>query len=77
MPLECLAERICGRYIVERVIQGAKVESGWDEFQAQKYPGLEYHIALTTCALWFIVQTKLAWAEILKNLFGTLIWNFD
>lgn len=61
--LECLAEGACGRYFVERVIQDAKDETGWDEFQAQKYLGWEHHTALTACALWFIAQTKLAWAE--------------
>jgi hypothetical protein len=61
--LECLAEGACGRYFVERVIQDGKDETGWDEFQAQKYLGWEHHTALTACALWFIAQTKLAWAE--------------
>jgi SRSO17 transposase len=63
MPLERLAEGVCGRYFVERVIQDAKDENGWDEFQAQKYRGWEHHTALTACALWFIAQTKLSWAE--------------
>jgi SRSO17 transposase len=63
MPLERLAEGTCGRYFVERVIQDAKDETGWDEFQAQKYLGWEHHTALTACTLWFIAKTKLAWAE--------------
>jgi len=62
-PLDCLAEGACARYFVERVIQDAKDENGWDEFQAQKYRGWEHHTALTACALWFIAQTKLSWAE--------------
>lgn len=62
-PVERLAEGACGRYFVERVIQDAKDENGWDEFQAQKYLGWEHHTALTACALWFIAQTKLSWAE--------------
>jgi SRSO17 transposase len=62
-PLERLAASSCGRYFVERVLQDAKDESGWDEFQAQKYRGWEHHTALTACALWFIAQTKLSWAE--------------
>jgi len=62
-PIERLAEGSCGRYFVERLIQDAKDENGWDEFQAQKYLGWEHHTALTACALWFIAQTKLAWAE--------------
>ena len=61
-PLQQLAEGSCGRYFVERAIQDAKDENGWDEFQAQKYLGWEHHTALTACALWFIAQTKLAWA---------------
>jgi SRSO17 transposase len=62
-PLERLAEGACARYFVERVIQDAKDENGWDEFQAQKYRGWEHHTALTACALWFIAQTKLSWAK--------------
>jgi len=57
-----LAELLCGRYFVERVIQDAKDEQGWDEFQAQKYLAWEHHAALTACALWFIATTKLSWA---------------
>jgi SRSO17 transposase len=61
--LQQLAEGACARYFVERVIQDAKEENGWDEFQAQKYLGWEHHTALTACALWFIAQTKLSWAK--------------
>jgi SRSO17 transposase len=60
--LQYLAELLCGRYFVERVIQDAKDEQGWDEFQAQKYLAWEHHTALTACALWFIATTKLSWA---------------
>jgi len=35
--LQFLAELLCGRYFVERVIQDSKDEVGADEFQAQKY----------------------------------------
>ncbi len=62
-PLERLAPGACGRYFVERIIQDAKDENGWDEFQAQKYLGWKHHTALTACALWFIAQTKLSWAQ--------------
>lgn len=62
-PLLRLAEGSCSRYFVERSIQDAKDENGWDEFQAQKYLAWEHHTALTACALWFIAQTKLAWAQ--------------
>jgi SRSO17 transposase len=60
--LQYLAELLCGRYFVERVIQDAKDEQGWDEFRAQKYLAWEHHTALTACALWFIATTKLSWA---------------
>jgi len=63
VPLQSLAELLCGRYFVERVIQDSKDEQGWGEFQAQKYLAWEHHTALTACALWFIATTKLSWAE--------------
>jgi len=59
--LEQLACLICSRYFVERSIQDAKDECGWDEFQAQKYTAWSHHIALTACALWFIAKEKLKW----------------
>lgn len=62
-PLQTLAEGSCGRYFVERAIQDAKDELGWDEFQAQKYQGWAHHTALTACTLWFIAKTKLDWAK--------------
>lgn len=62
-PLPRLAELICSRYFVERVIQDAKEECGWDEFQAKKYQAYQHHQALTACALWFIAKAKLKWAE--------------
>jgi SRSO17 transposase len=58
-----LAELICGRYFIERIIQDGKDEAGADEFQAQKYLAWEHHTALTACALWFIATTKLDWAK--------------
>jgi len=61
--LQFLAELLCGRYSVERVIQDSKDEVGADEFQAQKYIAWEHLTALTACALWFIATTKLAWAK--------------
>ena len=61
--LQFLAELLCGRYFVERVIQDGKDEVGADEFQAQKYVAWEHHTALTACALWFIATTKLDWAK--------------
>lgn len=61
--LKFLAELLCGRYFVERVIQDSKEEIGAAEFQAQKYLAWEHHTALTACALWFIATTKLDWAK--------------
>ena len=61
--LQFLAELLCGRYFVERIIQDSKDEVGGDEFQAQKYLAWEHHTALTACALWFIAASKLSWAE--------------
>lgn len=61
--LQFLAELMCGRYFVERVIQDSKDEVGAAEFQAQKYRAWEHHTALTACALWFIATTKLDWAK--------------
>src|SRR5258708_22408224 len=61
-PLSFRAQLICSRYFVERVLEDAKDECGWDEFQAQKYLAWEHHTALTACALWFIAKQKLKWA---------------
>ena len=61
-PLQQLAEACCSRYFVERMIQDAKQEFGWGDFQAQKYLAWQHHTALTACASWFVAQTKLSWA---------------
>lgn len=53
----------CQRYFTERTFEDAKTEIGWDAFQAQKYRAWEHHLALTGLALWFVAQTKLAWAQ--------------
>jgi hypothetical protein len=47
------------RYFVERSIQDAKSELGWDELEAQKYLAWMHHLALTILALWFVTQTKI------------------
>ena len=62
-----LAELLCGRYFIERIIQDSKDETGADEFQAQKYRAWEHHTALTACALWFIATTKLDWGKDCKR----------
>lgn len=62
-PLKRLAWLKCQRYFVERAIQDAKSEAGWDELQAQKYSAWMHHLALTILATWFVAQTKLEWGE--------------
>jgi SRSO17 transposase len=61
--LEQLAWWKCQRYFVERSNQDAKSELGWDEFQAQKFPAWQHHVACTVLAGWFVAQTKLEWAQ--------------
>ena len=63
MPLERLAWLKCTRHFVERSIQDAKSEIGWDELQAQKFQAWEHHLAMTILASWFIAQTKEEWAQ--------------
>ena len=62
-PQAWLIAGSCRRYFTERTCEDAKTEIGWDEFQAQKYRAWEHHLALTAAALWFVAQTKLAWAQ--------------
>lgn len=62
-PHERLIAWSCRRYFTERTFEEAKTEIGWDEFQAQKYRAWEHHLALTAASLWFVAQTKLAWAQ--------------
>lgn len=62
-PLKELAELKCQRFFVERSIQDAKSEAGWDELQAQKYLAWMHHLALTILALWFVTLTKIDWAK--------------
>lgn len=62
-PLEQMARRKSQRYFVERAIQDAKTELGWDEFQAIKYRAWEHHLALTILSSWFIAETRLDWAQ--------------
>jgi SRSO17 transposase len=62
-PLERLAWLKCTRHFVERSIQDAKTEIGWDELQAQKYRAWEHQLAMTILASWFIAQTKLDWTN--------------
>lgn len=63
MPLSRLAWMLCQRHFVERSIQDAKSELGWDELVAHKYLAWQHHLALTILASWFIAETKLDWQQ--------------
>lgn len=60
-PLDSLAQPKSQRYFVERSIQAAKSEFGWDEFQALKYRAWQHHLALTSLASWFSAETRRDW----------------
>jgi SRSO17 transposase len=62
-PLSRLAWQRCQRHFVERSIQDAKTEFGWDELAAHKYLAWQHHLALTVLASWFIAETKLDWQQ--------------
>jgi len=62
-PQACLIAWSCRRSCTERTFQDAKTESGWDEFQAQKYRAWEHPLALPAAALWFVAQTTLVWVQ--------------
>lgn len=62
-PLSRLALWKCARYFVERAIQDAKSELGFDDLRAQKYLAWEHHLALTVLASWFLAQTKFSWSK--------------
>jgi len=61
-PLPVLARRKSQRYFIERSIQDAKSEFGWDEFQATKLLAWEHQLAMTILAAWFIAEIRLDWA---------------
>lgn len=61
--LATMAWRKSHRYFVERSIQDAKGELGWDEFQAIKYLAWQHQLALTILASWFIAVTRLDWMQ--------------
>ncbi len=62
-PLATLALWRSLRYFVERTIQDAKSEGGWDELVARKYRAWMHHTALDALALWFVAEIKLDWAQ--------------
>lgn len=63
LPLHTLALRKSQRYFVERSIQDAKSELGWDELQTIKLQAWQHHLALTLLASWFIAETRLDWRQ--------------
>jgi SRSO17 transposase len=63
LPLHTLAFRKSERYFVERSIQDAKSELGWDDLQAIKLQAWQHHLALTLLASWFIAETRLDWRQ--------------
>jgi len=63
LPLETLAFRKSERYFVERSIQDAKSELGWDDLQAIKLQAWQHQLALTLLASWFIAETRLDWRK--------------
>jgi hypothetical protein len=63
LPLETLALRKSERDFVERSIQDAKSELGWDDLQVIMLQAWQHHLALTLLASWFIAETRLDWRK--------------
>lgn len=59
VPKQTIACWRAERYFVERTIQDAKSELGWDELQAQKYRAYMHTLALCALALLFMGEVKL------------------
>jgi SRSO17 transposase len=47
------------RYVVERTIQDAKSEAGWDDLSSPKYRAYMHTLAIDALAIWFVARTKL------------------
>lgn len=47
------------RYFVERTIQDAKTEAGWDDLSSPKYRAYMHTLAIDALAIWFVARTKL------------------
>lgn len=47
------------RYFVERTIQDAKSEAGWDDLSSPKYRAYMHTLAIDALAIWFVARTKL------------------
>jgi SRSO17 transposase len=76
LPLHTLAFRKSERYFIERSIQDAKSEFGWDELQTTKLLAWEHHLALTLLASWFIAETRLDW-RVEYPVDPTLVRDYD
>jgi hypothetical protein len=61
MPSQQLAAWKGARYFVERSIQDAKSEAGWEDRRAHKDRAWEHPLAWTVLAAWFVAQTKWDW----------------
>ena len=47
------------RYFVERTIQDAKTEAGWDDLSSPKYRAYMHTLAIDALAIWFVARTTL------------------
>lgn len=47
------------RYFVERTIQDAKAEAGWDDLSSPKYRAYMHTLAIDALAIWFVARAKL------------------
>lgn len=62
-PLHTDKQRLAGwktdRYVVERTIQDAKTEAGWDDLSSSKYRAYMHTLASDALAIWFVARVKL------------------
>jgi len=54
-----LAQWKANRYVVERTIQEANTESGWDDLSSGKYQAYMHPLAIDALALWFVTRMNL------------------
>lgn len=61
-PLSLGSRKLAGwktdRYFVERTIQDAKTEAGWDDLSSPKYRAYMHTLAIDALAIWFVARTK-------------------
>ncbi len=58
-----LAQWKATRYFVERTIQDAKTEAGWDDLASGKYRSYMHTLAIDALAIWFVTRMKLKLRE--------------